>query len=89
MDYPLNENNPTVRKKLKDSLAIFAGYKNIHLRFPSNFLKTPATELKVLLILFFIHVMTGLAQHDTQKSNSDWNSGVLTLKDRHKDGGIY
>ena len=57
------------------------------MRFPSNFLKTRATELNVLLILFFIHV-TAFAQHDTLKSNSDWNSGVLTLKGGTKMAGF-
>jgi hypothetical protein len=51
------------------------------LRLATKFLKTSARELNVLLILFFIH-FTGLAQHDTLKANSGWNSGVLTLKDQ-------
>jgi hypothetical protein len=50
------------------------------LRLAANFSKIPATELTILLILFFIHV-TGLAQDYVLKSNSDWNSGVLKLKD--------
>ena len=63
-------------------MPIFSRNKHIRLKLADNYLKIPTTTLTALLILFFLPRKTALAQHDTLKLNSDWNAGVLVLKDQ-------
>jgi hypothetical protein len=51
------------------------------LRLAANFLKRPATELSILMLLLLVQLDRAIAQHDSLTSNSNWNSGLLTLKD--------
>ena len=44
--------------------------------------KIPTTTFAALLIFFFVQPKTVHAQHDTLKLNSNWNAGVLVLKNQ-------
>ena len=52
------------------------------MRPANNYLKIRTTTLAPILILFLLSLKTALAQHDTLTLNSDWNAGVLALKDQ-------
>ena len=52
------------------------------MRLANNYLKIPTKTLSALLILLFVQAKTAIAQHDTLKLNSDWNAGVLALKNQ-------
>ena len=51
------------------------------MRLASNYLKIPSKTFAALLILLFVQG-TAIAQHDTLKLNSEWNAGVLALKNQ-------
>ena len=52
------------------------------MRLASHYLKIPTGTLVALLMLVLGQQKTALAQHDTQKINSDWNAGSIALKDQ-------